>query len=57
MLYGMNEAEPVPLTVREAASGIFGSVSMSCWLFLLVRVLPFSLFLLHTLTLGLIING
>ncbi|EXJ81677.1 hypothetical protein A1O1_07742 [Capronia coronata CBS 617.96] len=26
----------VPLTTREALSGIFGSVSMACWIFLLV---------------------
>ncbi|KAL1854159.1 hypothetical protein Plec18167_000077 [Paecilomyces lecythidis] len=29
-------AEPVPLTPREAASGILGSVSLTCWIFLLV---------------------
>ncbi|KAJ5162943.1 uncharacterized protein N7500_004773 [Penicillium coprophilum] len=27
---------PIPLTAREAASGLFGSVSMTCWFFLLV---------------------
>ncbi|CAG7935418.1 unnamed protein product [Penicillium nalgiovense] len=27
---------PVPLTAREAASGLLGSVSMTCWFFLLV---------------------
>lgn len=29
-------AGSVPLTPREAASGILGSVSMTCWIFLLV---------------------
>ncbi|KAJ9195273.1 hypothetical protein DTO166G4_4789 [Paecilomyces variotii] len=28
--------EPVPLTPREAASGILGSISLTCWIFLLV---------------------
>ncbi|CAG8898304.1 unnamed protein product [Penicillium egyptiacum] len=27
---------PIPLTAREAASGLLGSVSMTCWFFLLV---------------------
>ncbi|KXG45301.1 uncharacterized protein PGRI_042140 [Penicillium griseofulvum] len=27
---------PIPLTAREAASGLLGSVSMTCWVFLLV---------------------
>ncbi|KGO76815.1 hypothetical protein PITC_089330 [Penicillium italicum] len=30
------EQGPIPLTAREAASGILGSVSMTCWFFLLV---------------------
>lgn len=29
-------SEPVPLTAREAASGLLGSVSLTCWIFLLV---------------------
>jgi hypothetical protein len=29
---------PIPLTAREAASGLLGSVSMTCWFFLLVRL-------------------
>ncbi|KAJ5294837.1 hypothetical protein PENANT_c014G11050 [Penicillium antarcticum] len=28
--------ESIPLTAREAASGLLGSVSMTCWIFLLV---------------------
>ncbi|KAL4921577.1 PQ loop repeat-domain-containing protein [Aspergillus aurantiobrunneus] len=28
--------EPVPLTAREAASGLLGSISLTCWIFLLV---------------------
>lgn len=28
----------VPLTPREAASGLLGSVSMTCWIFLLVCI-------------------
>ncbi|CAG8006919.1 unnamed protein product [Penicillium salamii] len=28
--------ETIPLTAREAASGLLGSVSMTCWIFLLV---------------------
>ncbi|PKY04068.1 vacuolar membrane PQ loop repeat protein [Aspergillus campestris IBT 28561] len=28
--------EPIPLTPREAASGLLGSVSLTCWIFLLV---------------------
>lgn len=35
---GLNMADaPVALTPREAASGVLGSVSMTCWIFLLVR--------------------
>ncbi|EKV08389.1 Vacuolar membrane PQ loop repeat protein [Penicillium digitatum] len=30
------EQGPIPLTAREAASGILGSVSITCWFFLLV---------------------
>jgi uncharacterized protein with PQ loop repeat len=30
--------ESIPLTAREAASGLLGSVSMTCWIFLLVRI-------------------
>lgn len=30
------EQGPIPLTAREAASGLLGSVSMTCWFFLLV---------------------
>ncbi|KAJ5184689.1 hypothetical protein N7491_007442 [Penicillium cf. griseofulvum] len=30
------EHGPIPLTAREAASGLLGSVSMTCWFFLLV---------------------
>ncbi|KAJ5774531.1 hypothetical protein N7457_009427 [Penicillium paradoxum] len=30
------EQGPIPLTAREAASGLLGSVSMTCWVFLLV---------------------
>ncbi|KAI1913885.1 hypothetical protein LOZ53_002539 [Ophidiomyces ophidiicola] len=29
-------ADPVPLTFREATSGVLGSISLACWLFLLV---------------------
>ncbi|KAJ5084409.1 hypothetical protein NUU61_008988 [Penicillium alfredii] len=32
----MNLDGQVPLTAREAASGLLGSVSMTCWIFLLV---------------------
>ncbi|KAI2788611.1 hypothetical protein POX_e06631 [Penicillium oxalicum] len=32
----MVSQEAVPLTSREAASGLLGSVSMTCWIFLLV---------------------
>lgn len=32
----------VPLTPREAASGLLGSVSMTCWIFLLVCLSPVS---------------
>ncbi|KAL3472761.1 PQ loop repeat-domain-containing protein [Aspergillus californicus] len=28
--------DPVPLTAREAASGLLGSISLTCWIFLLV---------------------
>ncbi|KAJ5130734.1 uncharacterized protein N7515_006773 [Penicillium bovifimosum] len=30
------EHSPIPLTAREAASGLLGSISMTCWFFLLV---------------------
>src|SRR4051794_10515601 len=33
----MADVEYVSLTTREAFSGIFGSVSLACWIFLLVR--------------------
>ncbi|KAL2223314.1 PQ loop repeat-domain-containing protein [Thermoascus aurantiacus ATCC 26904] len=33
---GAGAAEPASLSLREAASGVFGSVSMACWIFLLV---------------------
>ncbi|GAB1195387.1 hypothetical protein APSETT444_004646 [Aspergillus pseudonomiae] len=32
----MATAEPVPLTTREAASGLLGSISLTCWIFVLV---------------------
>ncbi|OOQ82199.1 vacuolar membrane PQ loop repeat protein [Penicillium brasilianum] len=32
----MASQDTVPLTTREAASGLLGSVSMTCWIFLLV---------------------
>ena len=32
----MADVEYIPLTAREAFSGIFGSVSLACWIFLLV---------------------
>ncbi|KAF7597477.1 hypothetical protein BBP40_003724 [Aspergillus hancockii] len=32
----MATAEPVPLTAREAASGLLGSISLTCWIFVLV---------------------
>jgi hypothetical protein len=28
-----------PLTIQEALSGVFGSISLATWIFLLVRVL------------------
>jgi hypothetical protein len=28
----------IPLTAHEALSGILGSISIACWIFLLVRV-------------------
>ncbi|OOF97021.1 hypothetical protein ASPCADRAFT_205817 [Aspergillus carbonarius ITEM 5010] len=31
-----NNADTVPLTTREAASGLLGSISLTCWIFLLV---------------------
>lgn len=34
----MADAEIVQLTVREAFSGVLGSVSLACWIFLLVRI-------------------
>ncbi|KAI9036849.1 PQ-loop repeat-containing protein [Aspergillus affinis] len=33
---GSSAAETVPLTPREAASGLLGSISLTCWIFLLV---------------------
>ncbi|KAJ5157457.1 uncharacterized protein N7482_008557 [Penicillium canariense] len=36
ILSSMSREDPVALTPREAASGLLGSVSMTCWLFLLV---------------------
>ena len=36
----MASAEPVPLTAREAASGLLGSISLTCWIFVLVCVYP-----------------
>lgn len=33
---GSSSGAAVPLTTREALSGIFGSVSLACWIFLLV---------------------
>lgn len=35
----MGSDTSVPLTPREAASGLLGSVSMTCWIFLLVRLI------------------
>ena len=35
-LSSMGSDGTVPLTPREAASGLLGSVSMTCWIFLLV---------------------
>lgn len=35
------EQGPISLTAREAASGLLGSVSMTCWFFLLVRLTSF----------------
>ncbi|KKK15814.1 hypothetical protein P175DRAFT_0505299 [Aspergillus ochraceoroseus IBT 24754] len=32
----MSGVEPVPLTPREAASGLLGSISLTCWIFLLL---------------------
>jgi hypothetical protein len=32
----MATAEPEPLTAREAASGLLGSISLTCWFFVLV---------------------
>lgn len=37
LLYGEGmPSDYVSLTPREAASGVFGSVSLTCWIFLLV---------------------
>lgn len=33
--------EHVTLTVHEAFSGIAGSISLACWIFLLVKKNPF----------------
>ncbi|KEF53321.1 uncharacterized protein A1O9_10769 [Exophiala aquamarina CBS 119918] len=33
---GVGAAAEIPLTTREALSGIFGSISLACWIFLLV---------------------
>ncbi|KAL4896483.1 PQ loop repeat-domain-containing protein [Aspergillus ambiguus] len=35
-LGSMTTGESVPLTPREAASGLLGSISLTCWIFLLV---------------------
>src|SRR5271154_2847152 len=43
----MADMEYIPLTMREAFSGIFGSVSLACWIFLLVRSIHSQL---HALT-------
>jgi hypothetical protein len=43
----MADMEYIPLTTREAFSGIFGSVSLACWIFLLVGNMHSSL---HALT-------
>lgn len=34
----MAEIDYVQLTTREVLSGIFGSISLACWIFLLVRI-------------------
>lgn len=36
-LSSVTPEEPVPLNPREAVSGILGSISLACWIFLLVR--------------------
>lgn len=41
-LSSMGSDGTVPLTPREAASGLLGSVSMTCWIFLLVCLSPVS---------------
>lgn len=35
-LSSLNSADDMPLSTREALSGIFGSISLACWIFLLV---------------------
>lgn len=35
---GAGAAEPASLAFREAASGLFGSMSLACWIFLLVGI-------------------
>lgn len=38
-LWTATNADSVPLTPREAASGLLGSISLTCWIFLLVSPL------------------
>lgn len=40
LLSGVSAEQTMPLTVREAASGLLGSISLTCWIFLLVRFPP-----------------